>query len=196
MTSFEDCVVFASKSLGLDFSLKDKQLETLRALYDGHDCVSVMPTGYGKSVIFQCLPWLFQCKRGLQYPLITLVVSPLTSLMQDQVMTLCEKGIKACFLNCEGMWYWLTFVQCINIYSAKKHCTAEKSVDLYFLSLQYKVKTSQPTIGFPILISKFCLQIADSDVQGIKFINLSFRYPWKHLQIKRRRRKRFRWWPR
>lgn len=88
--------------------------------------VSVMPTGYGKSVIFQCLPWLFQCKRGLQYPLITLVVSPLTSLMQDQVMTLCEKGIKACFLNCEGMWYWLTFVQCINIYSAKKHCTAEK----------------------------------------------------------------------
>lgn len=61
-----------------------------------------MPTGYGKSVIFQCLPWLFQCKRGLQYPLITLVVSPLTSLMQDQVMTLCEKGIKACFLNCEG----------------------------------------------------------------------------------------------
>lgn len=102
MTSFEDCVVFASKALGLDFSLKDKQLETLRALYNGHDCVSVMPTGYGKSVIFQCLPWLFQCKRGLQYPLITLVVSPLTSLMQDQVMTLCEKGIKACFLNCEG----------------------------------------------------------------------------------------------
>lgn len=40
MTSFEDCVVFASKALGLDFSLKDKQLETLRTLYNGHDCVS------------------------------------------------------------------------------------------------------------------------------------------------------------
>lgn len=99
MASFEDCVVFASKSLGLDFSLKDKQLETLSAFYNGHDCVSVMSTGYGKSVIFKCLPWLCLCKRGLQYPLITCthVVSPLTSLMQDQVMALCEKGIKTCF---------------------------------------------------------------------------------------------------
>lgn len=107
MASFEDCVVFASKSLGLDFSLKDKQLETLSAFYNGHDCVSVMPTGYGKSVIFKCLPWLCLCKRGLQYPLITCthVVSPLTSLMQDQVMALCEKGIKTCFFNCEGMLY-------------------------------------------------------------------------------------------
>lgn len=144
MTSFEDCVVFASKSLGLDFSLKDKQLETLRALYNGHDCVSVMPTGYGKSVIFQCLPWLFQCKRGLQYPLITLVVSPLTSLMQDQVMTLCEKGIKACFLNCEGMWYWLTFVQCINIYSAKKHCTTERVLICISFLCNTKLKPANP----------------------------------------------------
>ncbi|XP_061190929.1 ATP-dependent DNA helicase Q1-like [Saccostrea echinata] len=110
MASFEDCVAFATKSMGLEFSLKDKQLETLRALFIGHDCVSVMPTGYGKSVIFQCLPWLFQRKRGLQHPLITLVVSLLTSLMQDQVMTLCEKGIKACFLNCEGMYPWNTYI--------------------------------------------------------------------------------------
>lgn len=103
MASFEDCVVFASKSFGFDFSLKDKQLETLSALYNGYDCVSVMPAGYGKSVIFKCLPWLFQCERGLQYPLIIHVVSPLTSLMQDQVRTLSEKGINACFFNCEGI---------------------------------------------------------------------------------------------
>jgi superfamily II DNA helicase RecQ len=103
MASFEECVDFASRSLGLEFSLKEKQLETLRVLFMGHDCVSVMPTGYGKSVIFQCLPWLFQCKKEFQHPLITVVVSPLTSLMQDQVMSLCERGIRACFLNCEGM---------------------------------------------------------------------------------------------
>lgn len=85
-----------------------------------------------------------QCKRGLQYPLITLVVSPLTSLMQDQVMTLCEKGIKACFLNCEGMWYWLTFVQCINIYSAKKHCTTERVLICISFLCNTKLKPANP----------------------------------------------------
>lgn len=43
-----------------------------------------------------------------------------------------------------------------------------KSVDLYFLSLQYKVKTSQPTVGFRILISKCCTQIAHGSTYKLR----------------------------
>lgn len=56
MASFDECLdyavqncpVLADKSL----KLKDKQLDTLKALYEGNDCISVLPTGYGKSIIF------------------------------------------------------------------------------------------------------------------------------------------------
>lgn len=37
---------FARAKLGLQFSLKDKQLETLNYLWRKHDCISVLPTGY------------------------------------------------------------------------------------------------------------------------------------------------------
>jgi superfamily II DNA helicase RecQ len=111
--TFENALASAKRKLGIGFDLKDRQLETLDNLYGGYDCVSVLPTGYGKSVIFQLLPWLLGSESG-----IVLVVSPLTSLMQDQVMSLSEKDIKACFLNSDGnyacdyaivcVWLWLT----------------------------------------------------------------------------------------
>lgn len=40
---------------------------------------------------------------------------------------------------------------------------AEKVLICIFFSVRYKVKTSQHTVGFPILINTFCPQIADSD---------------------------------
>ena len=67
------------------------QLEIINAVLDGHDALAIMPTGAGKSICYQ-LPALFS--EG-----ITLVVSPLISLMNDQVVSLHESGVPACFIN-------------------------------------------------------------------------------------------------
>ena len=61
------------------------------ALLDGRDAFGVMPTGAGKSMCYQ-IP-------ALLLPGVTLVISPLISLMKDQVMTLCQAGIPAAYLN-------------------------------------------------------------------------------------------------
>lgn len=96
MASFHEKLEFACKKLHLSYKLKEKQTETLEQLYIGNDCISVLPTGYGKSVIYQLLPWLMQ-KNGK--PGIVIVVCPLTSIMHDQVMSLSLKGVNAAFLN-------------------------------------------------------------------------------------------------
>ena len=67
------------------------QLEIIRTVMAGRDCLGIMPTGAGKSVTFQIPARL---KGG-----ITLVVSPLISLMKDQVDSMGEVGIRATFLN-------------------------------------------------------------------------------------------------
>ena len=105
MASFEECVQFALDNcpVSKNLILKEKQLQTLRTLYDGQDCVSILPTGYGKSVIFQLLPWFAQCKFNREKPMCVLVVSPLNSLMTDQVMSLRKSGISACYLNITGI---------------------------------------------------------------------------------------------
>jgi ATP-dependent DNA helicase RecQ len=67
------------------------QMELIRAVMAGRDCVGVMPTGAGKSITYQIPARL---KGG-----VTLVVSPLISLMKDQVDAMNEVGIRATFLN-------------------------------------------------------------------------------------------------
>ncbi len=60
--------------------LQPKQKEALRAIATGKDLLAVLPTGYGKSYVFQ-LP-------ALALPGVTIVVSPLVSLMTDQALEL------------------------------------------------------------------------------------------------------------
>jgi len=67
------------------------QEEVIRNVLQGHDSLVILPTGGGKSLCFQ-IPALVT--GGL-----TVVVSPLISLMQDQVEQLRQAGVAACFLN-------------------------------------------------------------------------------------------------
>ena len=63
----------------------------VRDVLSGRDVLALMPTGGGKSLCFQ-FPALLQ-------PGVTLVVSPLIALMQDQVRQLQNNGIPAAFIN-------------------------------------------------------------------------------------------------
>jgi Superfamily II DNA helicase len=72
-------------------SFRPGQREIVEAALQKRDMMIVMPTGGGKSLCFQ-LPALL--KPGL-----TVVVSPLIALMQDQVEALQDNGIGATFLN-------------------------------------------------------------------------------------------------
>ena len=86
MTKYE----VLKKYFGYD-SFREGQEMLVDALLNGQDVLGIMPTGAGKSLCYQ-IP-------ALLLPGITLVVSPLISLMKDQVSTLNQAGIHAAFLN-------------------------------------------------------------------------------------------------
>lgn len=67
------------------------QKEIIQSLLRGEDVLAILPTGAGKSLCYQ-LPALL--KNG-----IAIVISPLISLMQDQVVSLYKNGISAAFIN-------------------------------------------------------------------------------------------------
>ena len=72
------------------------QKEIIAAILNGTDVLGVMPTGGGKSVCYQ-IP-------ALIFPGVTVVVSPLISLMHDQVASLKASGIHSVFLNSSLEW--------------------------------------------------------------------------------------------
>ena len=72
-------------------SFRPLQKEALRAVFDKRDCMIVLPTGGGKSIIYQ-LP----AAAGLG---LVVVISPLISLMDDQVASARQAGIEACALH-------------------------------------------------------------------------------------------------
>ncbi|RHP44051.1 DNA helicase RecQ [Clostridium sp. AF32-12BH] len=72
-------------------SFRPGQKSVIDSILSGRDAFAVMPTGAGKSVCYQ-IP-------AVLLPGITLVISPLISLMQDQVKALNQAGVSAAFIN-------------------------------------------------------------------------------------------------
>jgi ATP-dependent DNA helicase RecQ len=78
------------ETFGLD-KLRQGQAEVIRSVLEGNNTLAIMPTGAGKSLCYQ-LP-------SLHLPGTTVVVSPLISLMKDQVDKLRDAGLEAAQLN-------------------------------------------------------------------------------------------------
>ena len=72
-------------------TFKEGQAEVIDSIMAGRDVMCIMPTGAGKSVCYQ-IPALMQSGT-------TLVVSPLISLMKDQVSALSQMDIKAAYTS-------------------------------------------------------------------------------------------------
>ena len=72
-------------------TFRDGQEDIINAILSGRDVLAIMPTGAGKSICYQV--------PALMMSGITIVVSPLISLMQDQVKALNEAGVHAAYIN-------------------------------------------------------------------------------------------------
>jgi ATP-dependent DNA helicase RecQ len=88
--SFEDALLALRHHFGYE-QFRPGQDHIVRTILEGKNTVAVMPTGGGKSICYQIPAVLFD---GL-----TIVISPLISLMQDQVAALDRARIKATFIN-------------------------------------------------------------------------------------------------
>jgi ATP-dependent DNA helicase RecQ len=82
---------------------KPEQIACVKSIYEGKDVFLWLPTGFGKSLCYEVLPFVFDMKLGRladsNTNSVVIVVSPLVSLMIDQVRSLKSRGVKAAIMS-------------------------------------------------------------------------------------------------
>ena len=88
------------KDLGFG-QLKAEQAAAISKFASGKDVFVALPTGYGKSLCYCCLPYVFDRLKSVEKQSIVVVVSPLVALMKDQVAGCSPMGFNAGYVNAE-----------------------------------------------------------------------------------------------
>ena len=78
--------------------LKAEQAPCIKYIYEGKDVFLWLPTGFGKSLCYEVLPFVFDDKLGKDNS-VAIIVSPLISLMVDQVQSLRRRSIRAAIMS-------------------------------------------------------------------------------------------------
>ena len=108
ISEFDRAVAYSLSRLGKsELKLKSEQKASIRHVYDGKDVFVWLPTGFGKSICYEVLPFVYDFKattasdrgRSETTRSLVVVISPLISLMVDQVMSLRRWGVSAAIIS-------------------------------------------------------------------------------------------------
>ena len=85
---FNNVLMRAKEKVSVLSELKEEQIQVISLIVQTKtDCICVLPTGYGKSLIYQLLPFVFDEWLETENSCI-LVISPLTAIIEDQIAKL------------------------------------------------------------------------------------------------------------
>ena len=88
----------AAKKLGY-MQLRNQQVRAVKMFVQGNDVFVSLPTGSGKSLCYCILPATFDSLYGVDSLSIAVIVSPLISLMKDQVRAMTQRGMRAVYVG-------------------------------------------------------------------------------------------------
>ncbi len=152
-------------------SFRPGQRAVIDSILAGRDTLAVMPTGAGKSLCYQV--------PAVLLPGVTLVISPLISLMQDQVQALQEAGVSAAFIN--SSLSESTFSQTLR--KAKQgfykilYVAPERLLTERFLELTKSISISMVTVDEAHCISQWGQDFRPSYMKIVEFVRLLGKRP-------------------
>lgn len=152
-------------------SFRPGQEAVINAILEGRDILAVMPTGAGKSLCYQVPAMLLSG--------ITLVISPLISLMQDQVKALNEAGVNAVFINSSLSEKELndTFKNAYKGHYRIIYVAPERLMSEGFISFAKSVEISMVTVDEAHCISQWGQDFRPSYMDIAEFINILDKRP-------------------
>lgn len=152
-------------------SFRPGQEAVINAILKGRDILAVMPTGAGKSLCYQVPAMLLSG--------ITLVTSPLISLMQDQVKALNEAGVDAAFINSSLSEKELndTFKNAYKGHYKIIYVAPERLMSEGFINFAKSVEISMVTVDEAHCISQWGQDFRPSYMDIAEFINILDKRP-------------------